>query len=107
MLGILKADACYVPLDTASPAPRIAKIVDSAQPHVLLASTRGAATVQALLDRGEARGSFRIGWVDRGSSAGRPVGPGFTMDSVARPPRAPPSHGNASDDAGALLFTAS
>jgi len=105
MLGILKADACYVPLDTASPAPRIAKIVDSAQPHVLLASTRGAATVQALLDRGEARGSFRIGWMDRGSSAGRPFGQVFTLDDVQRLPVATPSYGNASGDCAHILFT--
>ena len=50
MLGVLKADACYVPLDTASPAPRLAKIVDSAEPRVLLASTRGAAPLKALLE---------------------------------------------------------
>ncbi|MBA3331268.1 MAG: AMP-binding protein, partial [Actinobacteria bacterium] len=32
MLGTLKADCAYVPVDVASPAPRVARIVRSAEP---------------------------------------------------------------------------
>src|SRR5215475_2111243 len=35
-LGILKADCVYVPLDPSSPAPRLAKIVDSCEPRCVL-----------------------------------------------------------------------
>ncbi|HST38718.1 MAG TPA: amino acid adenylation domain-containing protein [Conexibacter sp.] len=38
MHAILKAGAIYVPLDSESPAPRLARIVDSAAPSLLLAA---------------------------------------------------------------------
>ena len=105
MLGVLKADACYVPLDTASPAPRVAKIVASAEPRVLLASARGAATLQALLEHGGFRGSVRIGWMDRAPDVGRPFGPAFTWDEVQRLPMATRSYENSSVDLAHILFT--
>ena len=37
MLGTLKARGVYVPVDTDSPAPRIAKIVDACEPRLVLA----------------------------------------------------------------------
>src|SRR5262249_38628671 len=46
MLGVLKADCIYVPLDTSSPAARVAKIIDSCESHFLLA----AGAVTNLLD---------------------------------------------------------
>src|SRR5437899_11170128 len=36
MLGILKADCIYIPVDPSSPAPRVAKIVRSGEPRVIL-----------------------------------------------------------------------
>jgi len=105
MLGVLKADACYVPLDTASPAPRIAKIVASAEPRVLLASARGTATLQALLENAGLRGSVRIGWMDAAPDVGRPFEPAFTWDEVQRLPVAARSYGNSSVDLAHILFT--
>ena len=105
MLGVLKADACYVPLDTASPAPRVAKIVASAEPRVLLASARGAATLQALLEHGGFRGSVRIGWMDAAPDVGRPFEPAFTWDEVQRLPMATRSYENSSVDLAHILFT--
>ena len=51
MLGVLKADCIYVPIDLASPPLRIGKIVAAADPAVVLA-TGGAGSnhVQALRD---------------------------------------------------------
>src|SRR4051812_42003395 len=37
MLGTLKAGCVYVPLDSASPAARLSKIVDSSDPRCILA----------------------------------------------------------------------
>src|SRR5262245_125711 len=37
ILGILKADCTYVPLDPSSPAPRLAKIIDACEPRWILA----------------------------------------------------------------------
>src|SRR5256885_8000534 len=49
MGGALKADCTYVPLDTPSPAPRVPKIVESAEPRVILAEPRAAALSSPLL----------------------------------------------------------
>src|SRR4051794_9691148 len=38
MLAILKAGCVYVPMDTSSPAARLAKIVDVAEPRCILAA---------------------------------------------------------------------
>src|SRR5215468_3334401 len=46
MLGILKADCVHVPMDTSSPAPRLARIVESCEPRFIL----GAGSVANLLD---------------------------------------------------------
>src|SRR5256884_3605140 len=43
MVGSLKSDWPSVPLDAASPPPRVAKIVESAEPRVILAEARAAA----------------------------------------------------------------
>ena len=36
ILGILKADCIHVPIDTASPTPRVAKVVRSSEPRYVL-----------------------------------------------------------------------
>jgi amino acid adenylation domain-containing protein len=50
MHAVLKAGAVYVPLDTESPAPRLARIVGAAAPRVLLALPEAAARLDALAE---------------------------------------------------------
>src|SRR5262249_47538745 len=57
ILGILKADCVYVPLDTSSPAPRLEKIIDACAPRFVIAG--GAVT--PLLDELMADDSRRDG----------------------------------------------
>src|SRR5258708_25487472 len=38
ILGVLKADCSYVPLDTSNPAARLVKIIDSCESRLLLAA---------------------------------------------------------------------
>src|SRR5438874_892045 len=61
MLGTLKADCIYVPMDTASPAARLAKIVEACEPAFILASSASSALLNALTPAGNA---FKIGWLD-------------------------------------------
>jgi non-ribosomal peptide synthetase component F len=49
MLATLKADCAYVPIDVASPAPRVAKILDAAEPRVVLVDPSSAALLDATL----------------------------------------------------------
>ena len=41
MLGVLKADAIYVPLDSTSPAPRVEKMIASCEDRWILAAEGG------------------------------------------------------------------
>ena len=53
MLGALKADCIYVPLDLASPPVRLAKILVTADPAVVFANRdSGAHQLEALRDQG-------------------------------------------------------
>lgn len=49
MLGVLKAGAAYVPLDTASPAQRIGMIIDASAPKAILLAAEGIKGLDALL----------------------------------------------------------
>ncbi len=51
MLAALKADCAYVPIDVASPAPRVAKIVEAAEPRVVLVDAASSALLDATRGR--------------------------------------------------------
>jgi amino acid adenylation domain-containing protein len=48
-LGVLKADCVYVPIDIASPAPRVEMIVDSSEPALILATEPAAKLLDDVL----------------------------------------------------------
>jgi len=52
MHAVLKAGATYVPIDLASPAPRIAKIVEATGPRLVLATQPAAPVIDELLNAG-------------------------------------------------------
>jgi amino acid adenylation domain-containing protein len=54
MHGVLKAGGAYVPVDVASPAPRVAKIVNAAEPRLVMADHGAVGLVDELLRSGEA-----------------------------------------------------
>jgi amino acid adenylation domain-containing protein len=63
ILGILKADCTYTPLDTSSPASRVAHIVRSAEPRLVIGtSTTLPFLEQVLTDAGSP--DVRIGLID-------------------------------------------
>ena len=108
ILGILKADCVYVPLDPSSPAPRLARMIASCEPACLLAT--GAAgplldEVCRILDH--TTGWLpSIGWMDstdrRFGSAGRST---FPASDLVRYSADPLSYQNAGDDPAYILFT--
>ena len=107
LVGTLKAGACYVPLDVASPGPRLAKIVASADPRVILTGARGVAVLQAALEETgeELRGAVRVGWLDADRAGAESVRPAFTLGDVyALPPSAPDAPSSPADVAH-ILFT--
>jgi amino acid adenylation domain-containing protein len=107
MLGALKADACHVPLDLASPAPRLAKIVESAEPGVILVAENGAGTLRALLSTIRRPRTPQIAWMAPKPDAGAnvPRAPVFTLDDVRRMPTRGRSYQNTAGDCAHILFT--
>ena len=104
LLGVLKADACYVPLDMASPAPRLAKILEVARPRLLLAEARGAPLLEDLLTQDGLRQPV-VGWLDSNEEAGASFLPAFSFSDVCRAPSVPQPSANASTDIAHVLFT--
>ncbi|NNE91599.1 MAG: amino acid adenylation domain-containing protein [Verrucomicrobiales bacterium] len=64
MHGVLKADAVYVPVDVTSPAPRLAAIVKSCRPAVILAEKAAGKLLKPVLAEANLDSSPRIGTLD-------------------------------------------
>ena len=64
MLGTLKADCIYVPIDVASPAARLEKIVRSADPRVILVTASTAPLLDELCRLFSDGRTFRVASVD-------------------------------------------
>jgi len=105
MVGTLKADCTYVPLDASSPAPRVAKIVESAEPRVILAEARAAALLSTLLSNTRLRSSIALGWMDSDRTRGQAFNPTFSLEDVERAPSDPLNYRNGPAHPAHILFT--
>ena len=106
IMGILKADCIYVPLDRESPAIRTAKIIKKSRPSCIIA----AGDVQnVLLNLAGVPGSsvrdIPIGWLGAGNSPGDGLRPVFNRHDLATAPDTLPACKNGPEDAAHLLFT--
>ena len=52
LIAVLRAGGAYVPVDSASPAARVARIVRAAEPALLLADATATALVDGLVEEG-------------------------------------------------------
>jgi amino acid adenylation domain-containing protein len=105
ILGILKADCAYVPLDTSSPAPRLAKIIDACEPRWVLAGGPVAALLDELMAEESRRNSSSIGWMEQGRAEGANFKSGFSREDLPNYPGAAPDYQNKITDAAHILFT--
>lgn len=105
MLGILKADGIYVPLDTASPAARVAKIIEACQNRWVLAAGPVTHVLAELLLDERLRHSISIGWLDQEVASGGSFQVEFSRHDVQRYPTAPVDYQNSAADAAHILFT--
>ena len=105
MLGTLKADCIYVPIDTANPAARVTKILNVCDSRCILA----ASPARELLDQVLADEKFRenscVGWLGRPEAAGETIGSRFSWDDLERYPSTPVDYENSREDAAHILFT--
>ncbi len=105
MLAVLKADCAYVPIDIASPAARVARIVQSADPRLVLVSDAASTLVGELLETGGLDRRIPIGTVTQKNIEGPGFGSTFARaDWDAYDPE-PPAAANGPDDLAHILFT--
>ncbi len=106
MLGVLKADAVYVPLDPTSPPARLAKMIAACDNRWILATTASVvgATLAALWAMPGFAATHAVGWLD---AAAPPAGiaPRFALADLEAHPDDRPPCGNSEHDAAHILFT--
>lgn len=103
--GILKADCMHVPIDTISPAPRVAKVLRSSQPRYLLSVSGGLTLLEDLFSQPELRDSIRVGWMEDSAPPSRNFAPAFTARDLQHHAGEPLEYANHSEDAAHILFT--
>ncbi len=113
MLGIYKSDAVVVPLDEASPAARLQRILRSCDSRLILAGgglggrTTGADRVAALVREGALPADTRLGLLgDRSALAdGTDLAPAFEWRDVLGASGEPVAPRQRADDAAHILYT--
>jgi amino acid adenylation domain-containing protein len=104
MHAVLKAGGVYVPLDSESPAPRLGRIVRSAEPRVVLAEAGAGARLEDLAEVVDLPVVASVEAEPVAGEDGRPIS-AFARDDWDRPADAPQGRRVGDDDAAHLLFT--
>jgi amino acid adenylation domain-containing protein len=102
MLGALKAGCIYVPMDVASPAARLAKIIESSEPSCILTGDATAKLLHASLPE-YVRKQVRIGWLEPTGSAEVPAA--FSWRDLSSASPLPLACDTRPEDAAHILFT--
>ncbi|MFT3768683.1 MAG: amino acid adenylation domain-containing protein [Minicystis sp.] len=105
MLGAMKAGASYVPIDTASPAKRVARIVATCEPAVVLATEPGMPLLREVLAIEGIRRPAAIGRIDRPAPPGARPEADFTWAEIEHLSGSPLPRRGAASDAAHILFT--
>jgi amino acid adenylation domain-containing protein len=105
MIATLKAGCAYVPIDTASPPARVARIVRSADPAAALVLGSAAVLLEELRSLGAVSADLPVGALDAVPISAPSVQCAFDPDDVAGAPGGPLASTGESSDAAHLLFT--
>jgi amino acid adenylation domain-containing protein len=105
ILGILKADCVYVPLDTSSPAPRLAMIIDACQPKWIIAGGQVISLLDELMAEKHQRQAISIGWMEQGRAEGHNFKSLFSHEDLLNYPGTGLDYQNGVTDAAHILFT--
>jgi amino acid adenylation domain-containing protein len=105
MLGALKADCVYVPLDPSIPAARAVKILARSDPRLILADGHADALVEQVLSDQSFRGRPQVGWLGRQPPESRSFRPVFSRNDIDASAPTPRDCQNTAADAAQILFT--
>ena len=105
LLGVLKADAVYVPLDPAGPPARLARMLEVCGCHSILATARTATLLRATLGSAALERAPLLGWLDGGAPPETDLAAAFTAADLPGLPATPPECRNRDSDLAHILFT--
>jgi amino acid adenylation domain-containing protein len=105
ILGILKADCTFVPLDPQSPAPRQRKVIESAECKWILANGKVSALLDEVLDAGALPFPLSIGWLGPQKIEGAAFRAEFSAADIVVCPDDPHVCHNRHSDPAHILFT--
>ena len=103
MLGVLKADAIYVPMDPASPAARQARVLEVSDCACILTAGLVGENIRGALAAAHLARPPVIGWLDEGSPDD--VEAAFTLSALDAHPPTPLAYANTDSDVAHILFT--
>jgi amino acid adenylation domain-containing protein len=105
ILAILKADCVHIPLDTASPAPRVAKILRAGDPHMVLGASASANLLRELFAHEGLSPKLVVGWMDEVGPHSLEFNTAFSIADVAACSSEGLNYENQPDDPAHILFT--
>ena len=105
MLGVLKADAIYVPMDPASPAARQARVLEIADCRCILAAGPVGQGLREALGAATLRQQPIIGWLEEDVPSEIAPAPVFSLRDLAAYPATRPMYVNGGEDVAHILFT--
>ncbi len=105
MLGVLKADAIYVPMDPASPAERQARVLEISDCRCILAAGPVGPALHDALAAATLRQQPIIGWLDDTPPPQGAPAPAFSLRDLAAFAATCPVSANGGDDVAHILFT--
>jgi len=105
ILGVLKADCIYVPLDPSCPAARLAKILDTCENRWILTGASATPVLNELAGYDRLGCAMRIGWLDERGPAVQNSESEFSFADVSAFSGGPLDSGNTSSDPAYIMFT--
>ena len=105
ILGILKADCAYVPIDPQSPAPRVRKIIDQCEPRVILGAGSVGTLLEGVLSLDGSPDRLAVGWLGPDKLQSDRVKVAFTQVDYENYPDTPLDYANTADDPAYIMFT--
>ena len=105
MLGALKADCIYVPMDPASPPARQARVLEVADCRCILAAGAVGPMLRDALATATLKQRPVIGWLDDAAAPEAGAAPAFTSRDLAACPTSAPASANGDGDVAHILFT--
>jgi amino acid adenylation domain-containing protein len=105
MLGTLKADAIYVPMDPASPAERQARVLEISDCRCILAAGPVSKGLRETLATAALKQRPVVGWLDANPPQEAEPAPSFFLHDLDAFPGTGPATANAGGDVAHILFT--